>query len=297
MALPKRGLTMIRLYVAMAISALVIPTVGRCDDVYKCGINVLSDCVSLNEKVVNELKSTLDKVNELENLMDKCSDKGADISNSIADVKLSKRYLSDALQIYEWSYQVMDNMLSNVRSDESDTVIVDIIDGDNGILTARYYLLYTDRDVGDLSDMVNRAIDLCNDFLAGKITVDKFESDLSGVLSAGAGIVGLSASIRDSAYRVARVVDSAWIRMKADEKEESSVDALRSADRIRSTLTTLGVVLALVGAFYALHSREFFEFVSVFSEVLSELMSLVSELVTALTPSYPSLYASVGGGV
>jgi len=283
-------LRIVGIMVTLMVASVSVTCVSAAsNDVYENGMNILKGTLNMNGEVVDKTKSVLSEMKELDDLLGEVSKKGVDVSSVKPNVDLSIKYLNDALSLYEWSYSVLNSMINKLNGSSSD-VMVDVIDGNNGVLSARYYLEYSIRDLNDLGKMVSKAVGECRDFLAGKVGKDEFVSELKGTLTSGAGVVGLSASVRDSAYKVAAFVDASWERLSGDEKEESVV----KASRMRSYLTTFGLLVGLLATFYALSHENFLEFLEVASEVLSELVSLVSEIASVLVTSpYQSV---IGGG-
>ncbi|MEO2241641.1 MAG: hypothetical protein ABGY09_06185 [Euryarchaeota archaeon] len=212
-------------------------------------------------------------------LMDDCEKKGADLSEIRGNVELSKRYLDESVPVYEWSINIMQDILSTLNKHKGDKeLVVDVLDGNNGVLMARLSLYYALRDLDDLNRMLDDAINACNDFLNGKVSKEDFEKRIKSILTSGAGVVGLSASLRKTAYNVAKMVNSAWARLKSHEKELEKV----RASRFKLGLAAFGLVVGLALAGLSMLQPTLLGVLGPILSVLAQVVTLAVQLANLI---------------
>ncbi|WP_148679786.1 hypothetical protein [Methanopyrus kandleri] len=246
-------------------------------------VGLVSDCLQVAGKVKDGVVQASGKCDKLLKLMSDCEKKGADLSSIKGNVELSKRYLDESVPVYEWSINTVQDILNTLNKYKDDKeLVVDVLDGDNGILMARFSLYYALRDLNDLNRMLDEAINACNDFLNGRMDKGEFEGKIKGILTSEAGVIGLSASLRETAYNVAKMVNSAWVRLKSHERKLEKARTVERVGRFRLNLATLGAVVGLALAGLSVLQPTLLGTLGTFLSILAQVVTLAVQLASLI---------------
>jgi len=111
---------------------------------------------------------------DLLRLLRKCKEKNVDVSAEEHDVRLARERLAEALPVLDWALERLEDIDSAVSGDER--LLVEAVDGSNGLLAARSTLYDMLKDLDDLEGILRDAKSACENFLAGKADEKVFRS-------------------------------------------------------------------------------------------------------------------------
>ncbi|WP_457614220.1 hypothetical protein [Methanopyrus sp.] len=141
------------------------------------------------------------------------------------------------------------------------------------------------KNLDDLEGILRDARSACEDFLAGKVDGKEFKDTLDGALARGAGLVGIAAGLRESAYRVGSLVDAAWVRVKDLESKLQEEWKAVEVGRKRGLLALGGLALGLLTATVLATNPQLQPILTTWLGVLGQVLTLVLQLIGVLLPT------------
>ncbi|MEO2241646.1 MAG: hypothetical protein ABGY09_06210 [Euryarchaeota archaeon] len=195
---------------------------------------------------------------------------------------MARARLVEVLPVLNWTLDRLKEIKSTVSRNER--LLVEAVDGSNGLLAARSTLYDMLEDLEGLEGILRNARSVCEDFLAGKVNAKEFKERLDNVLARGAGLVGTAASLRESAYRVGSLVDAAWVRVKDLESKLQDEQRVTKVERLRGLLALGGLALGVLTATVVTINPQLQPVLAAWLGVLGQVLGLVFQLVSALLP-------------
>ncbi|WP_456477331.1 hypothetical protein [Methanopyrus sp.] len=201
--------------------------------------------------VQEDIKKCSDMCSNVISLLGKISaNRRVDVSHEIHDIKLCKRYLSESYKVLDWSRSRLEELDGIIDKYDSirERLLVEAMDGENGLLSGLSLLEDMRWNVQELSDRLSRLEAICRDFLEGKLGEDEFMRKMDEAVP---DAVGYARSVRDSSYHFGSVVNASLCRVKeiveAWEEKRSKEEEMKRvvASRFRKALMALIAALVL----------------------------------------------------